>query len=42
MDKDSEMKRLLAIIKILKDENLALKERLKKCHAALQNKLGFV
>jgi hypothetical protein len=42
MDKDSEMKRLIAIIKILKDENLALKERLKKYHAALQNKLGFV
>ena len=42
MDEDPKIKRLLSIIKILKDENLALKERLKKYHTALPNKLGLI
>jgi predicted RNase H-like nuclease (RuvC/YqgF family) len=38
----AEIKRLEALLKKLEAENRALKERLKRYEAALQNKLGYI
>jgi hypothetical protein len=42
MSEKEEIRRLKALLKKLEEENRALKERLKRYEAALQNKLGFI